>query len=125
MNSTNEGEPQEPQPTPPDHTEEDAWVERARNAGSIWLGIALVGGGHVAACLVVTGIGALFGDPMVGAAWFLFLGVSQLAHVVPLAIWMNVRNQLRTLKGLWIGAGITALLSAACWGVGMANFTVV
>ena len=83
---------------------------------------SVVGLGHFAVFLVATFLGALFGNPEAGLVWLLFLGVSQLAHVVPLAIWMSVKNQLRTVKGIGIGAGITALLSAACWGVGMATF---
>jgi hypothetical protein len=118
MNMTDEGEPMPSEPTSiePATDGDSAIPER----GSILLGIAITAAGHVAACALVTGIGALFGSSEAGVMWLIALGFTQLLHVVPLTKWSNARREYRTTKGVWIAAGITALLNAACFGIGVA-----
>jgi hypothetical protein len=54
----------------------------------------------------------------VGVALLVF-GLSQLAYVVPVAIWLAVRRRWRTLAGWLTGAALLFLLNAACFGLFM------
>ena len=47
----------------------------------------------------------------------LFIGVAQLLYVGPAFWWTRRRGFVRLAQGLLIGAGITFLLNAACWGL--------
>jgi hypothetical protein len=40
---------------------------------------------------------------------------------MPLALWTGLRGRHRTLKGVWIAAGITALVNATCAGLVVAS----
>jgi len=87
--------------------------------GSILAGVGLVAAAHLVAAVAVALFGALSGAE---EAWMLFgivIGAAQTVYVVPLALWLNGRGDKRTAKGVWIGAGVTALLNAACFGVVM------
>ena len=46
----------------------------------------------------------------------MFLGVSQFAYIVPLAILAKRNEAPEMAKGLLIAAGVTFLLNAACFG---------
>lgn len=42
-------------------------------------------------------------------------GMSQLLYVVPLCIWLKRKNRVSMMKGVIIGAVITALVNGACY----------
>lgn len=42
------------------------------------------------------------------------IGVTQLVYAVPLAWWLRRVGQVTMAKGVWIGMGITLLLSSSC-----------
>jgi len=50
---------------------------------------------------------------------FLFLlavpGLTQLIYVIPLVFWLKKREKWGLMKGIIIGAVITALLNGTCW----------
>jgi hypothetical protein len=46
-----------------------------------------------------------------------FIGVAQALYVGPAFWWARRRGLSRLAQGLLIGAGITFLLNAACWGL--------
>lgn len=113
MNASNDDESRE-------HAANVEWLRRAKS-GSILRGVLLVAGGHAVACFVVASVASLMGGHPVALMWIVYLGVTQLAHVLPLAVWMHRKGPGRTLQGIWIGAGITALLNAACFGIVVAG----
>ncbi len=43
------------------------------------------------------------------------IGISQLVYVIPVSLWLRQRRQFGLMKGVIIGAVITALLNGACW----------
>lgn len=45
----------------------------------------------------------------------LFLGVSQLVYVIPIALWLKRHGQSARLKGVIMGAVLTALLNGGCF----------
>jgi hypothetical protein len=49
-----------------------------------------------------------------GPVW---IGISQLAYVIPQALSYRKQGRSESLKGLWIGAGVTFLLNAGCFGL--------
>jgi hypothetical protein len=79
--------------------------EPAESPGSIGRGIGLLLLLHLVQ-LVLLPVGGVF-----------YIGLSQLLYVVPAAIVLARRGRSQTHKGLWIGAGITFLLNATCFGV--------
>jgi len=46
----------------------------------------------------------------------LLIGVSQLAYMLPAIIIARKRHEIEKAQGLIIGASVTFLLNAACWG---------
>ncbi|MBW4540980.1 MAG: hypothetical protein KME43_17775 [Myxacorys chilensis ATA2-1-KO14] len=42
-------------------------------------------------------------------------GVAQLVYVIPLVIYLNRKRQFGLMKGVIIGAVLTALLNGGCW----------
>ena len=47
----------------------------------------------------------------------LWIGLSQLAYVIPQSLSYRKQGKSESLKGLWIGAGVTFLLNAGCFGL--------
>jgi hypothetical protein len=43
------------------------------------------------------------------------IGISQLIYVVPMIIWLKQRQEWGLMKGVIIGAVLTALLNGGCW----------
>jgi len=68
------------------------------NALSIGISLAIVSSG-----VYVAGIYALA------------IAISQLLYVVPLCIWLKRKNRMSMMKGVIIGAVITALLNGGCY----------
>jgi len=50
------------------------------------------------------------------------IGIAQLFYVIPLVIWFKQRCQWGLMKGVIIGAVMTALLNGGCWLIFTANF---
>jgi hypothetical protein len=47
--------------------------------------------------------------------WFFGIGIAQLIYVIPAIIVLRRRGEFAVVKGLIIGAIITALLNGGCW----------
>ncbi len=58
---------------------------------------------------------ALLGGALQGAIFF--IGVVQMIYAVPMMIILAVQGQSATVSGVALGAGITFLLNAACFGL--------
>lgn len=80
--------------------------------GSIWKGIGLLALLHLIQIPLYPLILPL-----------IFIGVSQLAYLVPAVIIQGKKGRVDTVKGLWIGAGITFLVNAACFGALLASLS--
>jgi hypothetical protein len=79
--------------------------------------MALVAVGHILFFALSIAIDARSGGSDVFLTLFCFLALTQLVYVIPLVVWMHSLRNDRAAKGVWIAAGITALLNAACFGV--------
>lgn len=51
----------------------------------------------------------------------LWIGISQLVYVVPQHFVFKKQGRTACIRGLWIGAGVTFLLNAGCFGLVMAS----
>ena len=71
--------------------------------GILWAIIALV--------IAAMGSVVAMGIPL------LFIGVVQLAWVIPMVIHFRKKGAPQTANGILIFAGLTFLLNATCWGV--------
>ncbi|MBD2204800.1 hypothetical protein H6G33_13505 [Calothrix sp. FACHB-1219] len=90
----------------------------------ILLGLFLIVGLHSLAILIIFGLGWLsvqiFGSNnyyylgiwLVGA-WGFFIW--QMLYVIPVCIWLRRQQRLAMMKGVIIGAVITALLNGSCF----------
>ena len=87
----------------------------------IVLGILLLMGLHLAAIILgfiigsisIGGIGSYIASFL--TVWFIGIGIAQLIYVVPAIIFLRRRRHFAVVKGLIIGATITALLNGGCW----------
>jgi hypothetical protein len=48
-----------------------------------------------------------------------FIGVVQLAYIIPTARYFIKRGETATVKGIYIAAAIVALLNVTCWGAAL------
>ncbi|PYI51803.1 hypothetical protein [Paenibacillus flagellatus] len=87
---------------PPDDKGRKPW-----KGGKVWAGIGLVALLHL----------LLLAVPVA----FFFIGVAQVVYVVPALLWF--RKDPAMMQGILIGAGITFLLNAACFGIVLFNFS--
>jgi hypothetical protein len=86
-------------------------------------GVFLLLGLHILAFVILGTLGYIFSAIIPGAILFnqiflfslLGIGISQLVYVIPIAIQLNRRQQWGTMKGLIIGAVLTALLNGGCF----------
>lgn len=84
-------------------------------------GIFLLMGLHLAAIILVIIIGSISigGIGFYIASFlnlvFLGIGIAQLIYVVPAIIVLRRRREFAVIKGLIIGAIITALVNGGCW----------
>jgi len=100
----------------------DRWsremVERSR--GSIWSGLGLTLLFHFVTqvpTIFILGV-ALRGERAITLTFLplMFIGLSQLAYVIPAILVARRKGESETSKGLIIGASLTFLLNAACTG---------
>lgn len=77
----------------------------------LWLHIAVI------TVLAVTTYFLSFINILVQLFFFAVLGIGlfQLLYVIPVVIWLNRKRKWGLMKGVIIGAVITALLNGACW----------
>ncbi len=59
----------------------------------------------------------LFQIPLTVVGGPIWIGISQLVYVVPQHFAYAKRGQRACIRGLWLGAGITFLLNAGCFGI--------
>ncbi|MBK9061656.1 MAG: hypothetical protein IPL89_00390 [Acidobacteria bacterium] len=57
--------------------------------------------------------------PLTVVAGPLWIGISQLVYVVPQHFAFKKQGRNACIRGLWIGAGVTFLLNAGCFGIVM------
>jgi hypothetical protein len=94
---------------------------RNRESLDIILGIFILLGMHILAIFLGSILGTIFGT----LGWYnlgivlvygLFgIGLAQLIYVIPAIIVLKRRRKLGWMKGVIIGAVITALLNGGCW----------
>ena len=82
----------------------------------LWIPVLLLLG-----LFVDTGVATAIIVPLMLAP-LLFIGVGQVVYVGPAFWWAKRRGLVRLAQGLLIGAGITFLLNAACWGLMASSF---
>ena len=90
----------------------------------ILLGIFLLFGLHLIAGAIIFGLGLLAGQ-IFGYSSYSYLGIWligglgffiwQLLYVIPLCIWLRRQQRLAIMKGVIVGAVITALLNGSCF----------
>ncbi|MDZ7961953.1 MAG: hypothetical protein RMY34_29445 [Aulosira sp. DedQUE10] len=90
----------------------------------IFLGIFILLGLHLIAAGIIFSLGLLYGEIfgytnyyfltiwIIGGGGFFIL---QLLYVIPLCLWLRRRQRLAMMKGVIIGAVITALLNGSCF----------
>jgi hypothetical protein len=61
--------------------------------------------------------------PLAVVAGPLWIGISQLFYVIPQHFAFKKQGRNACIRGLWLGAGVTFLLNAACFGVVMASLS--
>jgi hypothetical protein len=83
----------------------------------------VVGFGAGCGLLLVVNVGVLIllialQSQLTNQAWWGFLiGLVQLVYVVPIVLRLRTAGQTSLVQGLIVGAAITFLLSAACFGI--------
>ncbi|MFC4779524.1 hypothetical protein ACFO9Q_22320 [Paenibacillus sp. GCM10023252] len=87
-------------------------LKKPWRAVQLWKGIGLVALGHMAILL----ISILFEFIPI-----LFLGLVQIVYVLPLAAVFHKDPAMQ--QGIFLAAGLTFLLNAACFGIVLANFS--
>lgn len=103
-------------------------MERRNEFRDIISGIFIVFGMHIAAIIIGSIIGTiatyvkLYNLNILLLYALVGLGLSQLLYVVPVAIRLKRRQQWGLMKGVIIGAVITALLNGGCWLLVFQNF---
>lgn len=94
-------------------------MSQRNEIGAILLGVLLVFGMHISAISIVFLIGSLLSAinidiTFLGIALF-GIGISQLMYVIPVIFWARSKQKWGLMKGVIIGAVITALLNGGCW----------
>lgn len=85
-----------------------------KQSTDIWIGIGMTALLHVVAAIILIVI------DMQEA--LLLIGGTQLIYILPVSIIYAIKKRSSVTAGMWIGAGITFLLNAACFGIGIGIF---
>lgn len=89
--------------------------------GKIFLGILLLTGCHILALTILGAIASAAsstGNSSIGIIYLyalLGIGITQLIYVIPLVFWLRRERKWGFMKGIIIGAVLTALLNGGCW----------
>ncbi len=89
--------------------------------GKILLGILLLSGCHISALTILGAIASAAsstGNSSIGIIYLyalLGIGITQLIYVIPLVFWLRWKRKWGLMKGIIIGAVLTALLNGGCW----------
>ena len=86
--------------------------DETRNPGKLWLGVVLAGGINLAALVIGMATIPIF----IGAVIIALFGALQFCWIVPMCVRYRRNGETETVKGIWIAAGISLLLSVGCWG---------
>jgi hypothetical protein len=96
-------------------------MSRRNEIHGVILGVLMLFGMHILAGLIIFILGFIIGQIVgnylfiavwaVGGYGFLFW---QLLYVIPLILWLRRQQRLALMKGVIIGAAITALLNGSC-----------
>ncbi len=97
---------------------EDASAAAPARRGSAPLGALLLVAGHLLACLVA---GLLPIESSV-AVFLVLIGAFQLVYAIPLFLALRRRGLGASANGVALGACVTLLLNAGCWGIAVADF---
>ena len=89
-------------------------MEERKQSTDIWIGIGMTALLHVLAAII------LFATN--NQAALLVIGGTQLIYILPIAFIFVFKKRSSIAAGMWIGAGITFLLNAACFGIGVFMF---
>lgn len=96
-------------------------MSRRDDFPSIILGILLLFGMHVAAVIIGSMVAIIANSLKLNniAGLFIYgfvgLGLAQVLYVIPVVIWLKRRQSWGLMKGVIIGAVMTALLNGGCW----------
>jgi heme/copper-type cytochrome/quinol oxidase subunit 4 len=90
-----------------------------RPAQDIILGVilTLIFNGSIAIAFIMIGsFSASLYAPLISIVFVApFIGLTQLVYIVPLCIYLQRKGKWNWMKGIIIGACITALLNGGCW----------
>ncbi|MGB8955238.1 MAG: hypothetical protein WCC10_07685 [Tumebacillaceae bacterium] len=89
-------------------------MEERKQSTDIWIGIGMTALLHVLAVII------LFATN--NEAALLVIGGTQLVYILPVSFIYAIKKRSAIAAGIWIGAGITFLLNAACFGIGIGIF---
>ncbi|MGC1396473.1 MAG: hypothetical protein WA828_19595 [Coleofasciculaceae cyanobacterium] len=97
-------------------------MSRSNEIKNIVLGVLLLLGMHLAFLLllilllvIVTNLPAFIGYNWSIIYLIFSIGIAQLIYVIPAIFWLKQRGRFGLMKGVIIGAVITALLNGGCW----------
>lgn len=95
-------------------------MQRRNEVRDILSGVFLLLGLHIAVIAILAVITYLlnsFTNILIQILFFAVFGIGlfQLLYAIPVVIWFNRKRQWALMKGVIIGAVITALLNGACW----------
>ena len=89
-------------------------MEERKQSTEIWLGIGLTALLHLVALVLLTALN--------WEQFLVFIGGTQLVYILPVSLIFIFKKRSSIAAGMWIGAGITFLLNAACFGIGFGLF---
>lgn len=101
-------------------TEQHMTEPKKYDGKQVWLGILYCLLLHVAAAALIYGIISVADAETVTILLLMalgFIGVTQVLYITPAAIIAKKKGRTGIMQGLLIGAGITFLLNAACYGL--------
>lgn len=98
---------------------EDAPAAAPARRDSAALGALLLAAGHLLACLVA----ALLPIESPVAVFLVLIGACQLVYAIPLFLVLRRRGLGASASGVVLGACVTLLLNAGCWGIAVADFS--
>ena len=102
------GPPEQPSAAPPTPSSADPPAPLPPRRGGFWKGLGLGFLLHLFQILALS-------QSFLLTVW----GLTQVAYMIPAAIYFKRRGEPDTVKGLMVAAAVSFLLNAACWGLFM------